>query len=382
MPQHVTMLEDNDRKTSAPSAIPKWLPRDANSYLQHVCLGLSIRELARRSDCHASTILRQVRKIEAERDDPLKDEALERLSASYLSFAQKSPINTEQEMSSVAAREVIDSDVEVEKEARRILRRLCETHSFLLVSPEMEKAAVFRETVPGRRTRIAVVDREIAQVFALKDWIEGQQSGRVGIYKITNAGKSALKRLLAQDRKNRGSKSPYSEEPDPFREQHQDFGTRNIAEQGNVRKVRYNLAESPLTALSRKKAPDGSPYLLAEHLEAGERLREDFELAQIGPRTTQNWDHFLTASTQGGAADSGTGSDGASRARARVSAALADLGPGLADVVFRCCCFLEGLETAEKRLGWSARAGKVVLRIALGRLSEHYKNSNDSRLIG
>ena len=180
MPQHATMLEDNDRKTSAPKAIPKWLPRDANSYLQHVCLGLSIRELARRSDCHASTILRQIRKIEAERDDPLKDEALERLSAVYPSFAQVSPINTEQEMSSVATREVIDSDVEVEKEARRILRRLCETHSFLLVSPEMEKAAVFRETVPGRRTRIAVVDREIAQVFALKDWIEGHQSGRVG----------------------------------------------------------------------------------------------------------------------------------------------------------------------------------------------------------
>ena len=27
---------------------------------------------------------------------------------------------------------------------------------------------------------------------------------------------------------------------------------------------------------------------------AGERLREDFELAQMGPRTTQNWERFLT----------------------------------------------------------------------------------------
>ena len=26
------------------------------------------------------------------------------------------------------------------------------------------------------------------------------------------------------------------------------------------------------------------------------------------------------------------------------------LGPGLSDIVFRICCFLEGLETAEKRL--------------------------------
>ena len=48
------------------------------------------------------------------------------------------------------------------------------------------------------------------------------------------------------------------------------------------------------------------------------------------------------------------------------------LGPGLSDVVFRVCCFLEGLETAEKRLGWSARSGKVVLKIALERLALHY----------
>jgi len=57
-----------------------------------------------------------------------------------------------------------------------------------------------------------------------------------------------------------------------------------------------------------------------------------------------------------------------------VSEALDDLGPGLADVVLRVCCFLEGLESAEKRLGWSARSGKVVLKIGLQRLLRHYED--------
>lgn len=366
----------------ASEAHPKWVSTSTAMYLQHVCLGVPLRELARRSGVHASTILRQVRKIEQDRDDPLKDEALDRLSASYLAFVHKSPNKTEQEMSSVAARELVQNETEVEKEARRILRRLCEAHTFLLVSPEMDKAAVFKESVPGRRTRIAVVDREIAQVFALKDWIAGKSSGRVAIYKVTNTGKSALKRLLSEERQNRGPSGAYSNVASPFQEQHQEMGERFVAEGDGVRKLRYNLSESPLTGLARKKAPDGSPYLTPAHLSAGERLREDFELAQMGPRVAQNWDSFLTSSIQTGPSGSGEGSDGASRARDRVSAALKALGPGLADVAFRCCCFLEGLETAEKRLGWSARAGKVVLRIALQRLAEHYESSGDSRLIG
>ena len=151
-------------------------------------------------------------------------------------------------------------------------------------------------------------------------------------------------------------------------------------ERNGPRKMRYNLAESPLTALARKQGPNGKAYLDASLLQAGERLREDFELAQMGPRVTQNWEHFLTASTKG-TYQRGEGG-GSAAARDRVAAALKAMGPGLADIAFRCCCFLEGLETAEKRMGWSARAGKVVLRIALQRLDEHYQNSQDSRLIG
>ena len=110
-------------------------------------------------------------------------------------------------------------------------------------------------------------------------------------------------------------------------------------------------------------------YLTAELIEAGERLREDFELAQMGPRI----ERFLTAGGPRGAVKGRGPAEGPQDARVRVAKALEALGPGLSDVVFRVCCFLEGLETAEKRLGWSARSGKVVLKIALERLAAHYQ---------
>ena len=62
--------------------------------------------------------------------------------------------------------------------------------------------------------------------------------------------------------------------------------------------------------------------------------------------------------------------------------AVRELGPGLGDVALRVCCFLEGVEAAEKRLGWSARSGKIVLRIALQRLAQHYQRQKGSDLIG
>ena len=66
--------------------------------------------------------------------------------------------------------------------------------------------------------------------------------------------------------------------------------------------------------------------LLSDDLvRVGERLREDFELAQMGPRVAQNWDRFLTSGRYGGfAPDSGVG-DGPAAARKRVADAMTDL---------------------------------------------------------
>ncbi|MCV2872901.1 DUF6456 domain-containing protein [Defluviimonas sp. WL0050] len=372
-----------------PAALPGWLPENARLYLRHVEEGLSLRALARFEGCHASTVLRKVRAFENRRDDPLIDEALNRFGRLYVppswsERARKTETACQKQEGachmSAPVRSTqchVPDEAALHREARRILRRLCEIGAVLAVSTEMEKAVVLKGTV-----RTGVVDRTVAQAFALNDWIAVQKTGRVTTYEITGAGRAMLKRLLAQDQATRNP--GFAEAQSPFAEQHRDWEERNVADPGaeNQRRVRYNLAESPLTVLARRKEKDGNPFLSPELVAAGERLREDFELAQMGPRVAQNWDRFLTAGDRG--AFSGGVGGGSGQARDRVAAALRDLGPGLGDMVLRCCCFLEGLEAAEKRMGWSARSGKIVLRIALQRLKRHYDETygGQSPMIG
>jgi len=147
----LTTLQPEASPPQTAEAAPVWVPGPVRAYLAHVCHGVSIRALARDSGCHASTIMRQIRKVEAARDDLLTDEALERLSSNFSSTDYASP--TECSEMSAAQKIDIESEAQIEREARRILRRLCESKAFLLVSPELDKSAVFREAVPGRRTR-------------------------------------------------------------------------------------------------------------------------------------------------------------------------------------------------------------------------------------
>ncbi|MBF9042149.1 helix-turn-helix domain-containing protein [Rhodobacterales bacterium HKCCE4037] len=354
--------------------LPGWVPRTAQQYLYHTASGQSYRAIARRTGQAASTVCRHVRSTEERRDDPLIDAALNELTP------LTDPDTTCKETRRMTApiRSPIEDETQITREARRILRRLCETGAVLAVAQDMDKAVVLRQGADGEQTRTAVVDRRIAQAFAVKDWIECvRKGGRIARYAITNAGKSALKRLIEEDRKRRMGGVGFAEGPTSFQGQHATWGARTIAgADGRPETLRVNLSESPLAALARRKGPDGKPFLGPELVQAGERLREDFERAQMGPRVGQNWDRFLTGGDRGGFLRDGGIGEGPRDARQRVSDALDDLGPGLADVVMRVCCFLEGLESAEKRLGWSARSGKVVLKIGLQRLLQHYEKQH------
>jgi hypothetical protein len=244
------------------------------------------------------------------------------------------------------------------KEEMQILRRLCESGAFLAIGTDLPKGAVFRAKGEGAPSRIAVVNRDVAKSLALREWIKLTKNDVVSIYHVTEVGRAALRRELST--------------AEAFGDQHREWGERNVTEgpANDTRKLRVNLRESPLSMLARKRDATGKPFISRELLDAGERLREDFELSQLGPRVAQNWDRFVNGGDRGVFGDNI--GEGSSAAQKRLSVAVDALGSGLGDIALRCCCFLEGLEAAEKRMGWSARSGKIVLRIALQRLRLHY----------
>ncbi|MEO6154083.1 MAG: DUF6456 domain-containing protein [Croceibacterium sp.] len=130
------------------------------------------------------------------------------------------------------------------------------------------------------------------------------------------------------------------------------------------RSVTVNLAESPLTWLHAHGHLDNRLY------DAGERLRADWERAQLSQSVTMRWDAVRIR---------GTGDHGLNpterqiAARQRFDGAIATAGKGLADILWRVVCAGETLPAAEKSLVWPARSGKLVLKLALDRVAEFYR---------
>lgn len=134
-----------------------------------------------------------------------------------------------------------------------------------------------------------------------------------------------------------------------------------------ARSAKVNLAEAPLGWLhSRGHVND-------RQLAAGEKLREDWERAQLPPRVTMCWDAPPLDRGARGAPEPGAMGGSQLAARRRFEAATQAVGPGLCDILWRVVCAGEGMRDAEGALGWPARAGKVVLAMALDRLADHYR---------
>ncbi len=219
-------------------------------------------------------------------------------------------------------------------------------------------------TRAGSPVREEAVDAELVSALIGRGLVVAGDDGEIG---ISAAGAAAVRRRLSGG-------------TDPYAEQHQDRGPIMLDDPAfGRRRVTVNHDESPLAWLRRRKDASGRPMIDAGEFAAGERLRADYERAQLMPRVTANWMAAVAGKRRSGENGIADLTESALAARRRVEAALASLEPEMANLAVDFCCFLKGLERIEAERQWPARSAKVVLRLTLSALARHYGLSTRAR---
>ena len=157
----------------------------------------------------------------------------------------------------------------------------------------------------------------------------------------------------------------------PYLAQQSDLASSSITIRGATQPVLKNENESALLRLFTRKDKQGNAWIDAHQFQAGEKLRSDFEKAQMQPRISANWEANVARKNHGGAGLAEL-SDFALDARVRLDKAITALGPELSGVTLDICCFLKGLEAVEREKGWPPRSAKLLLKTALSVLARHY----------
>lgn len=139
---------------------------------------------------------------------------------------------------------------------------------------------------------------------------------------------------------------------------------RGSGAKGKRRTVTVNAAESPLAWLHSRGHLDDRLF------DAGEALRNDYERAQLSANVTMRWDPVRVKTT---GEQELSASEKQIAAKQRFDGAIRQAGRGLEDILWRVVCAGEGLPEAEKTLGWPARSGKLVLKLALDRVADFYR---------
>jgi hypothetical protein len=240
----------------------------------------------------------------------------------------------------------------LEESGARCMRSDVDDTMFVVAAPR-NGVTIVRASIPANAIELALT-RGLLRKSELRPSKEAE---------LTQEGRSYLRRAL--DRSG----------AEPFRAQHSPIEVRALTK--GAAPVLCNEGESPLAWLARRKDRAGTPFLSPALVEAGERFRRDATQAQLLQRVTANWEAALTSERHG--AGRTPISDIALDARSRLSRACDSVGPDLAGLLIDVCGYLKGLEIVENERGWPRRSGKVVLKIALDRLSRHYGLASEAR---
>lgn len=183
-------------------------------------------------------------------------------------------------------------------------------------------------------------------------------SGISGCWLLSGAGRDRLRRDAAEDA--------------PFAEQHSRRITRTVMEgDGKAREVR--AVEGPVLRLSRIADSAGVAFFQGREIAAARELWTDHERGQRGLFRGSDWSAPPLGSVARGA---GGGQEHATveamAARQRVDQALGHLPAALAATLKAFLLEETGLEALEHQRRWPSRSAKLVLKIALDMLADHY----------
>lgn len=258
----------------------------------------------------------------------------------------------------------VSNSATLSRAAHRLLSALGEEGASVMADPTREGMLILR----GARGSVSVGrgahSEDACRELQAHDLVEQAEAGRVIV--ISRTGRQHLRRAQASQSEN------------AFRDQHAETAAATLVEEGGPAKVVINAAESPLDWLRRRKDRDGEPLIDAASYEAGERLRRDLTMGGMMPAVTARWDGAI-GSGGGAFRDPAAATDAMIAARQRARNALAETGRDFADLLLDLCGFLKGLETIERERRWPPRSAKVVVRLALRRLAEHYGLESEAR---
>jgi hypothetical protein len=250
------------------------------------------------------------------------------------------------------------ADDSLPREARRLLTALGQPETWAIVDPT-DPASVL---VHRRRSGISVGAGRFAHAAA--DTLVRQD---LGCWEQAASGRKTLQLTKAGEARLRRESAPESDMA--FFHQHHETGLATVETETGTTRVRVDSDESPLDWLRRRKGRDGEPMIDEASYQAGERLRTDIMLAGLLPGVTARWDGMPKS---GGPASPGEATDRMVAARQRLRNAFDAIGGDFSDLLLDLCGFLKGLEQIERERQWPPRSGKIVVRLALARLAEHY----------
>ena len=216
----------------------------------------------------------------------------------------------------------------------------------------------------GNSQRVLVqVDARIVDELLRAGLIEPSPSGESFV--LSRIGTAFLTRAKALE--------------DPFAAQHRVLVPLRKPRGGKGNEPDVNAAESPLAWLKTRKNADGHFFLSEPEFLAGERLRHDFTLALMTPKSTTSWPLERVDHSRRAEFSPIYESERVNAARKRFWSALDAVGPELAPSLVGVCCHLQGLETIEAKLDLPKRSCKTVLKLGLGRLARHYGLIRDQK---